>query len=760
MLQPGTRLGGLVIGPLLGRGGMGEVYRAEQIALGRAVAVKRINDNLVQSPDVIARFRREARLAAGISHPNVLTVHDFGEFCDFDGHTHWLLVMELVEGARSLRVMLGGLRWRGATGIIAQACQGLAAAHDKSVIHRDIKPDNLLVAPDGTVKLADFGLATAADVSALTAPGAHVGTPRYMAPEVLRGMASDERSDLYSLGVTWYQAVCGRSPFDGSTGAIMLAHIEAPPPPVRKFNPEVPGEIEVLIHACLAKRPEDRPVSARDLANRLDGFLPKPDRTHTTAAMRALGLESPLAGSPPSVDPQSVTATSLHVPAHPGDRRWFFAIGAAALVLVAGALAAAIAWWGGGRTWDMPARPSWAADYGRDQQGWWADLTIDTQLVRMRYCPPGTYRRGDPPDLRSEDTAYEQQHDVTLTRGYWLAESETTQEVWRALMAVNPAANQQPLHPVEQLTWNDAIQFCRALRQRIPEFEARLPTEAEWERACRAGAELPKEALLDARHDLQRLAVEAAALVDGDRHAQLAAGGSTIAYDAVIAPLAAFKTAHPEIKFLYTVSRHDEDIRFALDTTPPGDVDKDGIEDHSDPGDPFLKPSPQLLSSFTSGEPAIEDFAEDRWGLVMTAYAPIHGSDGRVVAVLGCDITTLTFRQFLARTLRRSAEEVGWFQENSGGHTHPVKEKPANAWGFHDLQGNVSEWCQDTWQPYPAGAVRDPLASEGKQRVFRGGNFKFSSETGRIGMRFRDEPEYKTADRGLRIACDAEAGRR
>ncbi|NRA39632.1 MAG: serine/threonine protein kinase [Planctomycetes bacterium] len=220
MLEAGKRIGGLMIHEMVGRGAMGEVYRAEQINLQRQVAVKRIAAHLTDQAGVLARFAREARLVATLNSPHVLQVYEFGPYDDHLGHTHTLLVMEWIEGGTSIRQCMTdniGMPWPLVARIFEHSCLGLAIAHDHHIVHRDIKPDNLLLSPLGQVKIGDFGLANASDSSALTADGAIIGTPNYLCPEACNGEEVTICGDIYSLGATVFHLLTGCPLYTAST---------------------------------------------------------------------------------------------------------------------------------------------------------------------------------------------------------------------------------------------------------------------------------------------------------------------------------------------------------------------------------------------------------------------------------------------------------------------------------------------------------------------------------------------------------------
>jgi len=273
----GTRLGPFEILSPLGAGGMGEVYRARDTRLDRTVAIKLLPGELVSAPrHRIERFRHEARAIARITHPNICTLHDVGE----DGSAIFL-VMEYVDGATlAARLEDGALPLPLAMRVAIQIADALDHAHRHGVVHRDLKPGNIMLIRD-RVKLLDFGLAKlkerdeqvpidATQSERLTEAGIIVGTVPYMAPEQIEGREVDARTDIFAFGVVVYEMVCGRRPFAGdSRASLMAAIVAAEPPPPSSLQPEAPASLERLILRCLAKDPEDRWQTARDLAAEL-----------------------------------------------------------------------------------------------------------------------------------------------------------------------------------------------------------------------------------------------------------------------------------------------------------------------------------------------------------------------------------------------------------------------------------------------------------------------------------------------------------
>lgn len=267
------RLGKYEIIDRLGRGGMAEVYRGYHPALDRYVAIKVLHPFLSDDPEFKDRFENEARNVAKLKHPNIVQVYDF-EY-DVESESYYM-VMELINGP-TLKDRLIELARSGATfpvgeavRIVHSAAEALAYAHQRNMIHRDVKPANLMLDEGNRVVLTDFGIAKIVTGAQFTSSGGMVGTPAYMAPEQGLGEPGDERSDLYSLGVILFQFLTGRLPFDAETPlAIVLKHVNEPVPSVRRLAPHVPEELERIVYKALAKDPDERYQSAAEMAEDL-----------------------------------------------------------------------------------------------------------------------------------------------------------------------------------------------------------------------------------------------------------------------------------------------------------------------------------------------------------------------------------------------------------------------------------------------------------------------------------------------------------
>jgi len=269
------------LGELIGYGGMAEVHRGQDVRLSRAVAVKVLRSDLARDPSFQNRFRREAQAAAGLNHPSIVAVYDTGEDREVDGEPDTVspfIVMEFVEG-RTLREVLkseGRLPIRRAMEITAEVCAALDFSHRSGIVHRDIKPGNVMITNAGAVKVMDFGIARAlADNAAtVTATSAVIGTAQYLSPEQARGESVDARSDVYSTGCLLYELVTGHPPFTGdSPVAVAYQHVREVPQVPSSANPEVPGALDSIVMKALAKNPLNRYQTAGEMRGDLQRAL-------------------------------------------------------------------------------------------------------------------------------------------------------------------------------------------------------------------------------------------------------------------------------------------------------------------------------------------------------------------------------------------------------------------------------------------------------------------------------------------------------
>src|SRR5574341_358470 len=267
----GKMLGRYQLSERIGRGGMADVYRGYQPNLERAVAVKVLHPHLLEDPSFAERFRREAKSVAALHHPNIIQVIDFDTQGDY-----LFMVMEFVEGGHTLKKRLRELADLGqriplpqTLGLVAQIADALDYAHRQGMIHRDVKPANILLPTLERPLLSDFGIARIVGARGLTADGMTIGTPTYMSPEQSRAEPATERRDIYALGVVLFEMITGQPPYEGTPYDILKAHQHEPTPSPRRLAPMLPDEVEQIVLTCLAKDPAERYQRAGDLRDAL-----------------------------------------------------------------------------------------------------------------------------------------------------------------------------------------------------------------------------------------------------------------------------------------------------------------------------------------------------------------------------------------------------------------------------------------------------------------------------------------------------------
>ncbi|MEA2630901.1 MAG: eukaryotic-like serine/threonine-protein kinase, partial [Chloroflexota bacterium] len=272
MAEIGQTLGGRYrLVELLGSGGMATIYRASDTGLGRDVALKLLRPEYLRDPDFSSRFRQEAQSAASLSHPNVVTVYDYGE--DPSGP---YIVMELVDGEDLATILRrsGPLPPRQVARIGAGVARALAAAHARGLVHRDVKPGNVLIGTDGRVKVVDFGIARAMAEAQVTLPGMTLGSVHYFSPEQARGEPATTASDIYSLGIVLYEMLTGVRPWEGDSAAsVALARLTGPIPDPAAVRPSIPADLAAITRRALALDPNDRWPSAAVMADALEATL-------------------------------------------------------------------------------------------------------------------------------------------------------------------------------------------------------------------------------------------------------------------------------------------------------------------------------------------------------------------------------------------------------------------------------------------------------------------------------------------------------
>ena len=525
----GQTMGEFEILRLIGAGGMGRVYLAEQTSLGRQVAVKILPKQVVEDQAATQRFEREARLAAQLTHPNIAQIHTIGSH---EGQHY--VAMELISGGDIATMMKQGRTpLDEAIAIIRQALLGLGSAHSKGIVHRDIKPQNLMVTSDGVVKVTDFGLARAlAADSSLTASGAVLGTPLYMSPEQAEGEEVDVRTDIYALGATFYHMICGRPPFQGATPlSTLVKHLTDPLPSPKEIDPDMPDGLCVVIEKMMAKKREDRYQTCEEVLADLDAYC----EAGGVSPARPIGPIPPPEPAQAEMDAATSPAQSYgqrttwrdgvakakaeqaeEAGAPKGTRRKRAAmlvvgIGVAAALVVALLLPPLT-------RDDEPTKPEPAVGPVAEQQPGITPVAKAeaepaptpkpslTNSIGMEFVKisAGEFMMGTTPEriravlartpaehwLREAAPAESPRHRVRITQDFFMATCEVTQAQFEKAMGRNPSELQAPQNPVETVTWHGAMAFCKWLNERDTArpkgHEYRLPTEAEWEYACRA----------------------------------------------------------------------------------------------------------------------------------------------------------------------------------------------------------------------------------------------------------------------------------
>ena len=532
----GITLGEFTLESKIGSGGMGEVWLAHQISLGRKAAVKILFPSFAQNPDYVARFIQEARLSANLSHPNIVTTFSAG-----DDRGLKYMASEFIEGEDLEQKIEGSgtIPEKEALGIARCVASALDYAWNRSkLLHRDIKPANIMIDKEGLVKLMDMGISKSLDaVSSMTMTGTMVGTPHYMSIEQAMGKKDlDFRSDEYSLGATLYHMVAGAVPFEAETTmAVLMRHVNDPLPSPKDKNPALSDQCVALIEIMMAKAPENRHKSWKKLiadidlvlAGKYPGAVPRPSPSATMVGKSIPGGSSSMprrnameAGARPLWKKPLVIACAavvvllaaiaifaiVHNPKKPGV--------SATAVKTAQAHASSSA----KATADMKAvnsnkTPSIASPgtnvgiVNPGKEGLYlivdisggaevksypltyldvapADLLTNqkykTTSIVLRKIPAGTFMMGETG----------KQHKVILTKDFYIGVFEVTQEQWENVMKTNPSNFKDVGKdaPVESVSWEDCQTFMKELNDKKSSALAfRLPTEAEWEYACRGG---------------------------------------------------------------------------------------------------------------------------------------------------------------------------------------------------------------------------------------------------------------------------------
>jgi eukaryotic-like serine/threonine-protein kinase len=480
-------IGPFVLQELLGEGGMGRVYKAQHTMLGRDVALKVIRQEKLSNASTLARFHKEIEAVAHLSHPNVVLAFDAASA---DG-THYL-AMEFVDGQDLTKIVKdrGALPYPEACEYIRQAALGLQHAHERGLVHRDVKPSNIMVAKTGQVKVLDLGLALLNDPpdgptqNRITLDGFVIGTPDFLAPEQARDpQRVDIRADIYALGATLYYLLTGQPPYDGATPTEkLMKHCTDPPPEVLRLQPHLPPQLDAIIKWLMAKEPQQRAQTPLDVVMAMVPFC-TPGSAPQAAAVAMPNLDAGFESNVLFRLPRGETAARVREKqVKSGAWRGWLVGGLGVLVM------ATIVFVG----YTVLQRSRVAAP----------PTTEYTNAIGMKFklIPAGTFTLGSPEREAGRRNDEGPATEIKLTQAYYIALTEVTNAQFTQVMGQSPAwtvgrvLNSRDL-PVESVNWDEAVVFCRKLNDRDTTrrdgWAYRLPTEAQWEYACRAGTKTP-----------------------------------------------------------------------------------------------------------------------------------------------------------------------------------------------------------------------------------------------------------------------------
>ena len=871
-LQIGTRLGHYRILSLLGRGGMADVYRAEDERLGREVALKAVPPEFARDPERIERFEREVRAAARLNHPNIVTVYEFGQ-----GEGQHFYTMALMTGGdlkTRIRAHPEGMGSDEARAVAVAMARALHYAHGRGFVHRDVKPENILFGEEETPQLTDFGIARAmSEGTGMTAAGMCIGSPHYMSPEQAQGLKVDARSDLYSLGVVFYEMLTGRLPFDAvNTFAAAYSHINHPVPEL----PPALAAWQPVVDRLLAKSPEDRYGSAGELAEVLasDGLPPAPDQapgTRMTSVRQEVGPTRQSGGS----------GTRLVETAKPrAGLRGALAGAVLALAVVGiGYLALRDAKGpeptptnGGGGSEEVrptpvqrtsqPDEPSPSPEnpfeFGAREEpvaqsrvlprpkpttskatlpqpvqpkptrprpppkpkplpvlGGGAVLVVETTPSGAEVLVDGT-PVGKTPLERSDIRAGVRQ--VTLRHSHYETVSQSGRRfadgrVVRIQRRLTRGRGALTVRATPRQAWVEVegkrlAEATPVTLEDLPAGRVRVRMGAPEHRLLEVEVNIPKDGLARLERRLERVPYGSLRLDLEPSDATVRLPEVNVRYrPGVRLPQGAYRVVvqrqgYGEATRTVNISG-DTRVRIALEKEGPRTGETrvfDGIEFVWIPAGEFRmgstgrhadtdeKPVTRVRISrgfwlgkyevtqrqwqavMGSNPSRFKNCGRDcpvekvSWNDVQEFIGKLNGrSGGRRYRLLTeaeweyaarAGTTTDTYAGEITKPTGKDPvlSRIGWYDENSGARTHPVGRKAPNAFGLHDMLGNVWEWVGDWKGEYPGGSVTDPVGSRsGSLRVVRGGGWGTDARGCRSASRGGDSPGYRVNVLGFRL---------
>ena len=785
----GLIMGDYVVLDSIGAGGMGQVYKAEHRVMERIVALKTLPVAATKSERAIQRFHREMKVAARLSHPNIVTAFDAGE----DHGVHFL-VMEHVEGIDLAHLIRkrGRLPISTALDYIIQAAKALEYAHGMKVIHRDIKPSNLLLDNTSTVKVLDMGLARineeigpydSTGQDTLTGTGEAMGTIDYMPPEQAENTKTvDHRADIYSLGCTLYTLLVGRPMYGGDTTVVkLLAHREAVIPSLRAERPDVPEQLDAVFQKMVAKKPDDRYDSmTRVIAALEKRTTPTPDQYAETASFEQESVHIETLpneahdGSLP-LDFPVVSPIDDFLRAHPKpDRKrqlLFAAVASAALLLV---FLLGVVF-----TFRTPEGTLVVKVNERD-----AEITVDDGKVTLQ--APGS-------DKPVEIEVAEGRHTLKVTKGGFetftdhFTITSGGREVFDVTLWPSPAAQPEsdkpkpppseakaqigpvaPLAPPDPGAWK-AILAADAPAPAIAPFDAATANKHQQAWADYLGVPVEQEVDLGNDVKLTMVLIPPGEFVMGSP----AEEWTRFLEEAKAADdrwaIERIPTEGPRhrvrITRAFRLGRHEVTVgqfrQFVEQSGYKTDAERDGqggrglvdgewVQDprfiwNTDPGFAQMDEHPVVNVSWNDAV-AFCEWLSKKEGVTCVLPSEAQWE-------YACRAGTSTFRH--CGDDEATLQEYAWFSVNSGGKTHPVGELLANGFGLHDMHGNVWEWCADYWATdyYAESPPNDPSGpSTGSDRVNRGGSWDYHARRCRSAHRIRHSPDYRYYNLGFRPA--------